>query len=65
MEPQSTIMQPVIGSSNTSKLQFKKSQLLLVAAVFAVIGIIVLVMSFAFTPTNGDFEAETMTLEAL
>lgn len=66
MEPQSTLAQPVVSSPDMpTRLRFRKSQLITVGIIFAILGIIALVLTFAVTPANGDFEAETMTLEAL
>ena len=54
-----------IKSVKLGSRTFSARQMLLVACTFAVIGVIALIVSFALNPANGDFEAETMTLEAL
>jgi ABC-type Fe3+-siderophore transport system permease subunit len=57
------ISKPLVGKTNvTQRLNFSKSQLLVIAAVIGAIGVIALIMTFAFDSSNGDFEAETMTV---
>jgi hypothetical protein len=55
----------VISRDIHQKLGFKHSSMLMFVGVVGIIGVIALVMSFAFNPSNGDFEAETMTIGSL
>ncbi len=53
---------PFSATNIASRLNFSKSQLLIIAAIIGVIGVAALIMSLAFDSSNGDFEAETMTV---
>ncbi len=65
MEPTQSQDQSVIGNLGSNRRTIKKSKMIIVVAVFAVLGVVTLIFTHALTPANGDFEAETMTTEAL
>lgn len=54
-----------MGVNLISGSEFRKSYILAFAVVLGVIGLLALILTFAFDSANGDFEAESMTVMAL